>query len=310
MLKPFILNDETVQNSHGFYLKNDGANFERFNANPVMLDNHNTNKLCGRWDNLRINGAQLLADPIFDTDSPIGAERSGQVERGFLKGASLGIIINEALYVGEQLHVTKWEIIEASVTPTPSNGSALSLHIHGGDGAPLKDKDVKMHLGEIVKLSVENQPELNNNNKTNEMELTNQTLTALGLTGTPDNAAIEKAVTQLSAERDKYRTELDKRDADEIEAFVNLAIADGKITADKKEATLKLAKVDLAAAKELLNSMPTKVSLAGHITKLGTGDERKNWTYAEWHKKDLPGLKQLKVEDPTAYKAIKRNTNN
>lgn len=97
-LPKFIFNDETKKNSHGFFLLNGGGRFERFQEYSPMLDNHDLNRLIGRWDNLHVEGALLVADPVFDDGITLGAERKGQVERGFLRGASPGIVILRAEY--------------------------------------------------------------------------------------------------------------------------------------------------------------------------------------------------------------------
>ena len=65
-LPKFILNDQRVKNSHGFYLENAGGRFERFDDNPVMLDNHDMSKLVGRWEGLAMEGDLLTATPVFD----------------------------------------------------------------------------------------------------------------------------------------------------------------------------------------------------------------------------------------------------
>ena len=81
-LPKFILNDQRVKNSHGFYLENAGGRFERFDDNPVMLDNHDMSKLVGRWEELAVEGDLLTATPVFDEGTELGRERKGQVEQG------------------------------------------------------------------------------------------------------------------------------------------------------------------------------------------------------------------------------------
>ena len=53
----FILNDESVVNSHGFVLLNAAGRFERYNANPVMLFNHEGTNLIGQMTPLRTDGS-------------------------------------------------------------------------------------------------------------------------------------------------------------------------------------------------------------------------------------------------------------
>ena len=52
-MERFIFNDETIKNSHGFDLLNAGGRFNRFKDNPVMLHNHNADKVLGKWNELR-----------------------------------------------------------------------------------------------------------------------------------------------------------------------------------------------------------------------------------------------------------------
>ena len=55
-MERFVFNDETKKNSHGFYLQNAGGRFERFNENPVMLNNHDLTQLIGKWLKLQTDG--------------------------------------------------------------------------------------------------------------------------------------------------------------------------------------------------------------------------------------------------------------
>jgi len=63
----FILSDESV-NSYGQIILTEGINIERFAKNPVMLYMHERNTVIGRWDNIRKEGKQLLADAFFDAN--------------------------------------------------------------------------------------------------------------------------------------------------------------------------------------------------------------------------------------------------
>ena len=64
--KTFVLHDETI-NTYGFRMLTAGANLEEFRKNPVMLLNHNDYTLpIGRWENIRIEGTQILAEAHFD----------------------------------------------------------------------------------------------------------------------------------------------------------------------------------------------------------------------------------------------------
>ncbi len=60
-LKNSFLTTKRKKNSHGFFLLNGGGHFDRFQEYPVMLDNHNLDRLIvGRWDNLHGQGWTYL----------------------------------------------------------------------------------------------------------------------------------------------------------------------------------------------------------------------------------------------------------
>ncbi|HQL70947.1 MAG TPA: HK97 family phage prohead protease, partial [Bacteroidales bacterium] len=148
----FVLNDQTQENAHGFYLRNEGGRFDRFRANPVLLHNHDENKLFGKWENLRIEGDKLVATPVFDQDDAEALKIQKKVDKGFLKGGSPGIIILNAELLTEngkdKVVVTEWELMEGSVVPVPSNRGSVCLY--APDGTRLKDDQVKLSLNELI----------------------------------------------------------------------------------------------------------------------------------------------------------------
>lgn len=324
-LPPFIFNDETKKNSHGFYLLNAGGRFERFTANPVMLDNHNDDRLIGKWQNLRVEGTLLLADPLFDEGIALGLERKGQVERGFLRGASPGIIIYNAEYRsnlagGEDLYVTDWEQVEGSTTPVPSNAGALTLKIYTSENQPVPDQDVRLHLDKIVKLSaVTSQsvtPKINNMEKIN---LTAEAYVALGIGQDADAAALSAAIVKLHRDNTtakttitELRAKIDRESKARAEAIVKLAVDAGRIKADEQADFVALAMNNYAQAERILNAIPAKVQLAGAISKIGDNvipADRRNWTHLKWLKEDPAGLAKIKAEHPDAFEQIRKVRN-
>lgn len=322
-LLPFIFNDESKKNSHGFYLLNAGGNFERFNANPVMLDNHDLNRLIGKWQNLRTDGVLLLADPLFDEGTVLGAERKGQVERGFLKGASPGIIILDAqrrqnIVTGnDDLYVTKWELFEGSTTPVPSNAGAVTLKIYDSNHSLIRDEDVNLHIDRIVKLGLESKESIININQ-NTMEkitLTAEALVVLGINESADAATVSASVIRLQAAH-KAATEqitslqaaILQRDETQAKAMVALAIKEGRIPADKEKDFRALALSNYDLAKSTLEAIPVKESLAARIKPITTGTipaGREKWTHLQWLKEDPKALAKIKVDDPQTFAEIR-----
>src|SRR6185436_2088932 len=63
----FVVSAQTL-NGLGCIILTSGIDTESFIKNPIMCLNHNTNCVLGRWENLRVDGTELLADAVFDTE--------------------------------------------------------------------------------------------------------------------------------------------------------------------------------------------------------------------------------------------------
>lgn len=325
-ISPFVLNDESVRTSHGFYLLNAGARFERFRANPVMLDNHCDSQVIGRWRELHAEGGRLIATPEFDTATELGRERQGQVERGFLRGASLGLYILAAEEridptTGEtRVYVTDWEALEASIVAIPSNAGAVALRVYDADRHPVGDSELPGYLDRIVKLSKSDKTMPNTSITTGTSEPAQVTLSAQAqiALGVPENAPVAEvsaAVVRLAAELHSEKTKREKLEqtieADRTaraQAMVDLAVKEGRITADKKDAFVKLALADYESTQTALAAMPVKESLSGKVQSPAGGSsipgERKAWNLHRWMKEDMEGLQRLKADDPDAYAEV------
>ena len=323
-LPSFILNDETKKNSHGFFLVNAGGCFDRFNENPVMLDNHNLDRLIGRWENLRVEGGLLKADPVFDEGVPLGVERKGQVERGFLRGASPGILPLEAEYrpnavTGQQdLYVTKWELFENSTTPIPSNAGAIALKIYTGDGQLVPDEDVCLHMDNLVRLCAgKSQGQITNIKTMDKITLSAEAYAALGIAADAETAAISAAVVKLHGDlktaNDRVaELEAEKKTAHKqrAENLVKMAVESGRIVAADKEAYTELAIVNYSLAEKTLKAIPAKVNLSAQIETIhpisGIPAGREKWTHLHWLKEDPEGLAKIKSENPEVFEAIRK----
>jgi len=318
----FVLNDETKKNSHGFYLMNAGGRFDRFRENPVMLNNHDLTQLTGKWLDLKTEGSLLVATPEFDEGDPEAMKIKGKVERGYLKGASPGIVILSAEWRENpatkelEIFVTEWELFEGSTVALPSNAGALTLKVYDINHQLVSDDSVRLHIENIIRLSVsrENQTIIKKA-KMNEIKLTAEALVALGIKEDADGAAISAAVIALKAKEAQLTADLaaeKQKTADALkkqaENMVDLAVKAGKITADKKEIFVKLALVDFETTKSTLDGIPEKQSLAAQMQSVAGGNnipkERENWTLLQWMKNDMTGLNKLKLESPEVYTQI------
>lgn len=296
MPRTFILNDESVINSFGFMVLNSGIDFTRFNSNPVMLDNHDPDKIIGRWENVRVEGTQLKADAIFDEEDDDAKKVMGKVDRGFLKGASMGIhpIAGELKAVpgGDAVPVlTKSELFEGSTTSVPSN----SLALYSAKGELLSAENIKLSIDKFTK------PNQNMDKITLSAKIAGILKTATEVTTEVLSAAIET----LSTSKEKAENDLNNFLKERATTLVDGAISEGRLTAEKKDSFITLAISDFKQASEIIQSMPTKTTLSDKVRNPNGGDNRDGWDYMKWAKEDPKGLQKLSVEQPEAFKALK-----
>lgn len=317
--KTFILNDETKINSYGFRVLNSGINLERFKANPVMLDQHwnSTANVIGNWENPRIEGSQLLADANFDQDDEQAKRIAGKVERGFLKGASIGVSYNYEFMQrnpDDTYVLTQCELFEASIVAIPSNSNAVTLF--GEAGLPLSQTELnEVKLG-LTRLDL--QPQKNNMSKLILSAGAIVALAGVGITTADDEGTVSKGIEALNAKLAEANVQITslKDDNAKLEASVTKqleanavalvegAFTAGKITADEKEAYLADAKSNYELTARLLAKLPGKTNLGANVQnpKNVGGDDPKN--IDEFEK--LPLAKQLafKADKPEAYASL------
>ena len=307
----FILNDETVKNSHGFMLMNAGGRFDRFKANPVMLFGHDTNNVLGLWDGLSMANNQIKSKPKFDMQDADAAKIAGKVERGFIKGASMGIIIHKAelKQIGNDYipAVTDWTLLEASIVSVPANEAALSLMVYNDKGEALSDDQIKLNLSALT--------DKINNNRMDKIVLTADAYTKLGVESSADAAALSAAIVELAQRAEKAEKELKDGKETAAATLVDNAIKEGRLTADKRDSFIKMAVTDYKQASEIIAAFPAKQSLSAGLQTtatntdalLGIPENRQDWDYMKWLKEDNKGLNKLKVEHPETFKALKAN---
>lgn len=305
----FILHDEKQVNSYGFRIKTDGIKLTRFQANPVMLADHynSTSAVLGRWDDITIVGGQVQARANFDTEDADAQKVAGKVERGYLRGCSIGISFDrkdmqlqpDGTYVLEAC-----ELVEASICAVPSNAAAVRLYAADKPGQPLAQSEVATLLAEAT-IHISKPP----TNTMTKINLSVAALTALAL-ATDFNEeqlapAIERLATENAGLKQKLKEATDKLLADQ-EAKAKTLVADavlaGKLTADTSAAFEEMALKNYDLAAKIIGAMPGKTSLAAMVTGGGKPAEVKSLDDFE----KLPLEKQLefKTTNPDGYKAL------
>lgn len=141
--KRIILSDSSL-NRYGFRVLTSGLLLEAFLKNPVMLYGHFRDegspmwcdyKPIGYWDDIKIEGDELSAIPVFDKVDDLSKTIAAKYEAGTFRAASIGIRIlatsSEKEYVlpGQTREtVTKAEVREASIVDIPANSNAVRLY--------------------------------------------------------------------------------------------------------------------------------------------------------------------------------------
>lgn len=141
--KRIILSDSSL-NRYGFRVLTAGLLLEAFLKCPTMLYGHFRDegspmwcdyKPIGYWDDIKIEGDELSAIPVFDKVDDLSKTIAAKYEAGTFRAASVGIRIlatsseKEYLLPGQTREtVVKAEVMEASIVDIPANSNAVRLY--------------------------------------------------------------------------------------------------------------------------------------------------------------------------------------
>lgn len=311
----FILNDETKVNQFGFRVKNSGLRLGRFRANPVILDNHKEGNeaVIGRWENIQIEGHLLTAEAVFDDHDPNAVAIAGKVERGFIKGASLGLdpfsMNNFKIASDDVYDLVEAEILEASIVAIPNNANAL-VKLYANAENTMREL-LENEVSEIL-LMASDVAKFKNYNSMKKINLTLSAVAALGL---PENT-LEHDVELVNSKIVALKSELDTANK-KVEAFeqldkdkkaklsadtVDADIKAGKIDATKREDYIKLHAEFPDLYKSTITEAPTKTSLAAQVKQPVSVENVK--TFDDFEKLDLSAQIAFKEQYPEAYQKL------
>ena len=305
-------------NCYGGRVLTSGGNLTQFEKNPVLLYMHRRGfdgktMPIGRIENLRIDGDKLIGTPVFDEKDEFARQIGQKWEDGFLRMFSAGIEIIEtsaeaSLMLPGQTRptITKWKLEEVSIVDIGGNDEALRLSYQGkilnlfagedSDVLPiLSDKE---HAeGTAPEASFNNQ-----NNKNNSMN--KEILQLLGLTETASEQEAVNALRLLKEKADKAES----LQLASINALVDGAVADKRITADKKEHFVTLGKTSgieaLRTTLELMQPQRKPTEVIRQTTDQPAGGEHK--TYSKLSEVPASEVASLKESNPTEYARLYR----
>ncbi|MCZ2393046.1 MAG: HK97 family phage prohead protease [Chitinophagales bacterium] len=318
----FVLSDENILNSYGFRVHTGGIGMKRFKANPVMLSEHwnSVHSVLGKWINItKDENGRLTADTDFDPDDEDAQKIAGKVDRGYIKGASIGISFNPDDMAKQEdgtYLLKKCELMEASICAIPSNAGALKLYAENGE--LMDESQIKLAIKDVKTNQITN---IQNKNM-KKVILTLSALMALDLQSQNtaegvDVDAVNAGIDKLKAELDRQLTALSSlqevnknlsikiQDAqkEKIAALVDEAILNGKISATEKEEWSELASTNYELAVKTLGSIAGKKSLGGQVGN-PKGNPKEVKTVDEFAALSIDEQLTFKAENPEAYKRL------
>jgi HK97 family phage prohead protease len=148
----FVAATEGVKRD-GIDLRMQGAELERFNANPVILFGHNSwgreNLPIGRASGVGVEGNALKMDIEFDQDDEFAVKVERKIRNGFLNAVSIGFDVRGWEKPGQNMWnggvATKWELFETSVVPVPMDEKATVEA-----GRSLHDENLRQYISEQI----------------------------------------------------------------------------------------------------------------------------------------------------------------
>ena len=299
----FILSDGNNINSKGYRINLTGINLDRFNANPVMLYEHNPDNVIGRWENVRIENNRLIASPVFDKEDVLGKEICRKVENNFLRGASIGIIPVKLGFIDDEYVMEQCEQVEASIVSIPADSGAVKLY--------------NEKLEELSFDQVKTNFNFNNTNQFTKMaetvlKLSQKTVESLNLTADYTPKDVELAVAEKDREIEKLKADLKANRKQTQTDYLNAAVKAGKISETERLAFEKMADKgvfeDVKAMIDAKAETPT-ATLSGMVQKTNQTAGRETWDYLKWMKEDPKGLSKIKAENPKEFERLQLTLN-
>ncbi len=311
MAKEVIISTSGL-NCYGSRILTSGIDLTQYEKNPVLLWMHRRSfngkdMPIGRMENLRIDGDRLIGTPVFDENDEFAKQIASKWENGFLRMASAGIEIVETSDAPEYLlqgqtraTITRCKLEEVSIVDIGGNDEALQLYGTDGKLMRLASGEDCTHLPLLLnKEHAEGiSPEALFNNQKQQLKMKKEIMQLLGLAETASEQEVANAVRLLKEKADKA----DGLQLASINAIVDAAVADKRITADKKDHFVSLGKSAgieaLRTTLELMHSQqkPTDVI---HQTPSSVSGERK--TFAKLSEVPAEEVASLKENNPTEY---------
>lgn len=114
---------------HGTIIDVRGVDLDAYKRNPVVLFNHDYDRIVGRAVNIQVRGEHLIAEVEWDEEDEFAAGVARKMRQGFLNAASVGFMVQEGQDDSERgaFVISRSELVEFSIVAVPSNREALVI---------------------------------------------------------------------------------------------------------------------------------------------------------------------------------------
>lgn len=302
MGKRVRMTDDSL-NSHGSRVLTSGIDHSQYERNPVLLYMHERGKVIGYMKDIRKEGDEMTGEPVFDCATELSKQCKKQWEVGSLRMVSIGIDVIELSEKAEHLlpgqtspTISKSKIFETSIVDIGANDNAIVMRQNGRQITFGRDSENPLPL-------ITN----NHSKTTKEMELKTIAL-KLGLQETADETAILAKITELQGkalEVEQLKKEKEELSLAQINAAVDEAIKENRLTADRKDQFVNLGKtVGIDTLKSTLEAMSPTAKLSSIINPSSDKTDGSSKTYKKLSEVPEDELKRMRSENPDEYKRL------
>jgi len=315
--KTLVASDES-KNVYGFTVVTAGIDISDFLNNPVLLYNHDYDKLLGLCEEVD-KAVRLLYVPSFDEDDKYAMKQSSKVEQGILRGSSIGIIPIEYDEVNQVMK--KCSLKEISLTPVPANRNAIAIYDTNGRKLSAQEaREYMLSLSETTITQVTKNSEMKPSLITALVALCVQAGHTVTLSdkSTEDDfeaglktigaklSSLNVANTELSAKILKIEKEAQDAAAKEHSDLLKKAVDDKLLTAESANSLKGLGlpelKVVLSAVTPV--TLRTVEKQKDTETKTDLSGDRANWTYDDFAMKAPQDLEKMQVTNNALFEKL------
>ena len=315
MKQTFIVSDES-RNTHGFVILTNGIDFSDFAKNPIMYYMHERyGGVIGRWENIRIEGEQLLMDAVLDDSTALGKQVKAQVEKGFLRCASIGIEKPEYRDINGVQTCVKCHLREVSIVDIPANRNAVKLFNPQGCEVFTLADCVEKSADPLRRTII---AALGLSDRSNDAEILSALEPRLNELKVPENEVSRAVRLGLIEDCDKdeymamacadikaFNTVIERKELRakaNFEAVFLQACRSGRVDASSREVFAEVVEhCGYALCERLLSALPKRINVAdlisGEDTKL-----RENWSLEDYRKRAPEELR----DNPALYESLLR----